>query len=255
MSLDDDIETLTWLQEERSLDELSHRFPEAWKAIKDEVTRRTRTNYLNSFLLQKLLFCSKNERMPGSLFWFRIIWPLIWQRKLFLDSIELRGLYCFYSKELINELTKLIGTKPCLEIAAGDGSLARFLESQGTQIVATDNRSWKFAIQYPETVICLEVEDALKQYKPEIILCSWPPRNNGFEEHIFKSSCVQTYIVISSEVESASGNWITYRSQTTFSFTSNKMLSKLVLPPELKPAVYIFRRQRADLTEPSFSAI
>jgi hypothetical protein len=241
--MDDDIETLTWLQEERSLDELSHKFPEEWKALKDELARRTRTNPLNSYLLQKLLFGRGNERKPVSLFWFRVVWPLLWQRKLFLDSIELRGLYCFYSKALINELTKLIGTKPCLEIAAGDGTLARFLENQGSRITATDNQSWKFAIQYPETVVCLEVEEALKQYQPETVLCSWPPRNNDFEDHIFKSTSVQTYIVISSELESASGNWATYRNQNAFSFTQNKMLSKLVLPPELKPAVYIFRRK------------
>jgi hypothetical protein len=37
----------------------------------------------------------------------------------------------------------LIGERECLEIAAGDGTLARFLEAEGVRITATDDHSWR----------------------------------------------------------------------------------------------------------------
>jgi 16S rRNA A1518/A1519 N6-dimethyltransferase RsmA/KsgA/DIM1 with predicted DNA glycosylase/AP lyase activity len=44
----------------------------------------------------------------------------------------------------------MIASRSCLEIGAGDGTLTRFLKNQGVQIIATDNHSWKNAVDYPE---------------------------------------------------------------------------------------------------------
>jgi 2-polyprenyl-3-methyl-5-hydroxy-6-metoxy-1,4-benzoquinol methylase len=48
-----------------------------------------------------------------------------------------------YSRRLVEELSALIGERECLEIAAGDGTLARFLEAEGVRITATDDHSWR----------------------------------------------------------------------------------------------------------------
>lgn len=240
---DEATKILTWLEEKRSLSEICERFPEAWEAAKQEIAGKAQFNPINGYLVQKLLFAGEVERKPASLFWFRLLWPLIWQRKFLMRSVEFNGIYCFYSKKLVQELAKIIGSTSCLEIAAGDGTLTRFLKDQGIPIIATDNRSWDFSITYPDTVIDCDAEEALQRYNPEIVICSWPPKNNDFERQIFKTDSVQTYILIASRLETVSGNWADYREQTAFSFEANKKLSKLVLPPELEPAVYIFQRQ------------
>ncbi len=204
---------------------------------------KVRFNLLNGYIVQKLLFFCKLERKPVSLFWFRLIWPLIWQKRLLMPLVQPKGIYCFYSRPLVETLAGIISSSPCLELAAGDGTLTRFLRDLGVQITATDNHSWKHAIQYPEWVIKQGAQEALSLYTPEVVICSWPPANNNFERQVFMAHSVQLYIVISSRCQFASGNWDDYRHQTTFTFEENKTLSRLVLPPELDAAVYIFRRK------------
>lgn len=205
---------------------------------------KIRFNLINGFLVQKLLFSHGLERKPASLFWFRLIWPLIRQKRYLMPLVEPKGIYCFYSRELVKALAAIIGSKSCLEIAAGDGTLTRFLKDQGAHIEATDNQTWKHSLQYPDAVHNCDAKVALRNYKPEVVVCSWPPANNDFERSIFKTDSVQTYILIASRYEFASGNWTDYRKQTTFSLQEDKKLSQLVLPPELECAVYIFQRKQ-----------
>lgn len=204
---------------------------------------KIRFNLFNGFVAQKLLFARDFERKPVSLFWFRLLWPLLWQRKILMPLVQPRGIYCFYSRPLVERLAAMIGARPCLEIAAGDGTLSRFLRDQGVDIAATDNHGWKQAVQYPADVIQLDAKEALEKYRPEVVICSWPPSNNTFERQVFKTASAQLYIVISSRHQFASGNWSDYKSQTAFSFEEDKKLGSLVLPPELEAAVYVFRRK------------
>lgn len=242
-------ENLAWLEEKRSLSELAERFPEEWEAIKHEMASKTQFNFINEYLIKKLLFLRNGNRKPVSLFWFYLLWPLVWQKKFLMQWVEFKGAYCFYSNEFIKSLATIIESKSCLEIAAGDGTLTRFLQNHGTQIIATDNQSWSHSIEYPDTVIHCDAKEALQKYNPEIVICSWPPKSNDFERHIFETNSVQTYILIASRRENASGNWADYRKQSTFSFAEDKKLSKLILPPELDSAVYLFRRKPLSTTD------
>lgn len=205
---------------------------------------KVRFNLLNGYLAQKLLFSDGLERKPVSLFWFRLIWPLLWQRKFLMPLVQPAGIYCFYSRQLIEELALLTGGRDCLEIAAGDGTLTRFLAARGVPVTATDDQSWKHEITYPEFVVKSDAQEALRQYTPEVAICSWPPAGNTFEKQVFRSKSVQLYIVISSRHKYAAGNWADYNSQSTFEFAEDRRLSRLVLPPELDAAVYIFRRKQ-----------
>lgn len=204
---------------------------------------KIRFNLFNGFIAQKLLFARAFDRKPVSLFWFRLLWPLLWQRKLLMPLVQPRGIYCFYSRPLIEELAKMIASRSCLEIAAGDGTLSRFLKSHGIEITATDNYGWKHAVQYPADVANLDAKAALEKFAPEVVICSWPPAKNSFERHVFNTPGVQQYIVISSRHQFASGNWDDYLSQTSFSLEENRKLGSMVLPPELEPAVYVFCRK------------
>jgi len=204
---------------------------------------KVRFNFLNGFIAQKLLFSQGLERKPVSMLWFKLFWPLIWQKRLLMPLVQPEGIYCFYSSDLISGLVGLIGPRKCCEIAAGDGTLSRFLMDKGVNITATDDYSWEHSVKYPDWVVKREAKEALSMDRPEVVICSWPPANNIFEKQIFKTRSVQMYIVIGSRHQIAAGNWDEYGSQTNFVCEEDKNLSRLVLPPELDSAVYVFRRK------------
>jgi hypothetical protein len=197
-------------------------------------------------LTQRLLFHGGGlERKPVSMAAFRAVWPLVRQKSYLMPLVQPRGIYCFYSKALIQRLAARIGDRPCVEIAAGDGTLARFLRDAGADVVATDDRSWRQTrgdAGAPGDVVAQDAQAALRERRPEVVLCSWPPAGNRFEEWVFKTPSVKTYIMIGSRSESGAGNFAGYRAQATFSMALDEELSALVLPPEIEPAVYVFER-------------
>ena len=205
---------------------------------------KVRFNLLNGYFAQRLLFTDGLERKPVSLFLFRMFWPLIWQRRLLMPLVQPEGIYCFYSRQLVDALSVLIASRVCLEIAAGDGTLTRFLVGSGVKITATDDHSWKHEVNYPEFVAKRDANEALREYSPEVVICSWPPAGNTFERQVFRTRSVQLYIVVGSRHRFAAGNWDDYLQQSSFDFEEDKKLSALVLPPELDAAVYVFRRKQ-----------
>ena len=206
---------------------------------------KIRFNWLNGFVAQRLLFARDLVRKPVSLFWFRLFWPLVWQKNLLMPLVEAKGIYCFYSRPLVEALARLIAGRACLEIAAGDGTLSRFLAEAGVAVTATDDYSWKHAVDYPEAVLKVNAGQALKQFRPRVVICSWPPANNGFERLVFADPGVELYIVIGSRHSFATGNWTDYRGQTAFAMQEDPDLGRGVLPPELGGTVYLFRRLQA----------
>jgi hypothetical protein len=207
---------------------------------------RIRFNLLNGTIIQKLLFSHHLTRKPASLRWFRFWWRFIGQKRLLMPLVQPKGIYCFYSRELIVELAGLIGSRPCLEIAAGDGTLSRFLASAGIHVTPTDDYSWKHTIEYPKGVVRLDAKEALDRYQPQAVVCSWPPPANQFERAVFSSKSVELYIVIGSRYQFASGNWETYAGQTRFEMSRDSRLSNYVLPPELESLVLLFRRKSSN---------
>ena len=203
---------------------------------------RVRFGLINGFLAQRLLFAKGLERKPVSLRRFRLVWPLLTQRRRLMPLVQPKGIYCFYSRELVAALAALVAGRPCLEIAAGDGTLARFLGDAGVVVTATDDGSWKAVIDYPADVIRQGAREALRAHAPAVVLCSWPPAGNPFERFVFETRSVETYVMIGSRHAFAAGNWEAYAGQTAFAYAEEPALSRLVLPPELDAAVYVFRR-------------
>lgn len=206
---------------------------------------RVRFNVLNGYLAQKLLFAHDLERKPVSLSWFRLIWPLLWQRRRLMPLVQPKGIYCFYSRKLIRELAAMIGERPCLEIAAGDGTLSRFLAAEGVAVTATDDYSWDDNVRYPADVVRQDACSALRTHKPRAVVCSWPPPGNKFEDRVFATDSVELYVVINTGLELGSGNRAAYAEQEDFAHNEDAALGRLVLPPELGSTVHVFERTRA----------
>lgn len=204
---------------------------------------RIRFNLINGYVAQKLLFRRDLERKPVALWLFRLVWPMLAQRRLLMPLVQPEGIWCFYSSKLVSRLAELIGDRPCLEIAAGDGTLTRFLAEAGVKVTATDNYSWNDTITFPGAVLRQDARTALREHQPKVVICSWPPAGNDFERYVFSTPSVDLYVVISSTSEISTGNWTSYRQQQTFDMTRDATLSGMVLPPEVGHGVYIFKRR------------
>lgn len=202
-----------------------------------------RFNRWDGTILQRLLFRKGFERKPVSLPLFRFFWRFIKDKKILMPLVNKKGIYCFYSKELIKELTTLIGERKCLEIAAGDGTLTRFLNEAGTVCTATDDYSWKHYIDYPAYVEKADAKTALAKYSPEVVLCSWPVPKNPYEKHVFKADSVQLYIVIGTRNPQTTGDFEAYYNAEKFTMELDERLSALIVPPSEDNAVYLFRKK------------
>jgi len=199
----------------------------------------------SGLLVQRLFFARGLVRKPVSLAAFRLVWPLVTQRRIVMPLVQTRGIYCFYSRPLVRRLAALCGGGPSLEIAAGDGTLSRFLAAEGLDVRATDDGSWSHVVELPASVERLEARQALRRYQPRSVVCSWPPPGNPFERAVFETPSVQQYLVVTSRHRFAAGDWQTYERQQAFEWALDEELSRLVLPPELDPAVLVFRRRGA----------
>lgn len=211
-----------------------------------QVSGKARFNLFNGLLAQRLLFRRGFERKPVSLFWFKLLWPLVWQKHLLMPLVERKGIYCFYSRPFVQRLAALIAGRPCLEIAAGDGTLSCFLRDLGLVVTATDDHSWQDRIAFPDTVERLDAGAALRKYAPRVVLCSWPPAHNSFERAVFRTDSVELYLAIVSTHRFASGNWPDYETQQTFTLERRPDLARLLLPPELGCEVLLFQRKTAQ---------
>jgi hypothetical protein len=213
-------------------------------AASGKASGKIRFNLVNGLIIQRLLFRKGLERKPVSLGWFKFWWPLISQKRFLMPLVQSRGIYCFYSTALLEALAGLINRRSCLEIAAGDGTLASLLTEAGVPVTATDDFSWTHAIQYPDRVEKLGAKEALEKYQPRVVLCSWPPPGNPFEKEVFLTPSVELYVVIGSRYRFAGGNWEAYNGQQRFEWQADPRLSGFVLPPELESSVLIFHRKK-----------
>jgi hypothetical protein len=207
--------------------------------IASGVVRFTR---FNGTIAQRLLFEKGLRRKPASMAAYRLLWPLIRQRRLLMPLVRRQGIYCFYSRSLIKRLARLIGDRPCLEIAAGDGTLTRFLSDAGADVVATDDYSWANHVTFDDTIERLDAVKALRRYSPKVVLCSWPPPGNAFERQVFTTPSVETYVVITSVARANASDWAAYETQDDFEMLPDPGLSKLVLPVG-HSQVLVFRRK------------
>ncbi len=196
-------------------------------------------------VINRLLFARGRglERVAVDIRLFRALWPLVPQRRLLMPMVQPQGIYCFYSRQFVDELKGLIGGRSCVEVAAGDGTLTRFLRNAGVNVAAYDDHSWAHTIDFPDDVAQLDAVEVLQRHRPQVVLCSFPPADNRFEERIFKTASVETYVVVTTKHRGTSGNWRAWQEQTAFVGGPDAHLSSLIVPPELDSEVHVYQRK------------
>jgi len=203
-----------------------------------------RFNLVNGWVLQRLLFERGLRRKAVRAPLFRLVWPLLPQRRYLMPLVMPEGIYCFYSGAFLRALAALLGGEECLEIAAGDGTLTRLLAARGVRIVGTDDHSWSGSVTFDDEVVQREdAAVALRRRLPTTVLCAWPPPGNTFERQVFATPSVQRYVLVTSRHEFAAGDWTAYRRQEPFVMERDERLSSLLLPREADAVVYVFRRR------------
>jgi len=201
-------------------------------------------NWLDGTILQRLFFSEGLTRKPASMTLYALVWPLVRQRRRLLPLVRPQGIYCFYSQRLIREIATLAQGHPVLEIAAGDGTLARFLRDAGVQTRATDDFSWASSIDYADDVERMGALAALRRIRPTVVICSWPPPGNAFERAVFFTPSVERYIVITSANSRDASDWQSYLTQQSFDLLEDDRLSQMVLPRGTSRVLVFTRRPK-----------
>lgn len=207
-----------------------------------------RLDLLTGWLAQRLLFeppARSLARKPASLRAFRLLWPLAPGRRRLMPLVQARGIWCFYTRELVAALARLVRGRPALEIGAGDGTLSRFLGAAGVDIRATDDQSWSRPGGYPQEVERLDAVAAVARHRPAVVICSFPPPGNAFERKVLRAPSVETYVAIASRQRFAAGDWEAYEGAEALAGGIDERLSAMVLPPEIEPAVVVLERRTA----------
>ena len=101
-----------------------------------------------------------------------------------------------------------------LEVGAGNGKLTHHLrnylkkqEAEKFEIVATDSGEWGIETIYE--VEQIEIEEAIKKHKPNVIICSWMPLNEDFTEIFRKYENIIEYLLIG-DPDVCGDQWKTY---------------------------------------------
>ena len=206
-----------------------------------------RFGLLNGWLLQRVFFEKGLRRQPVSMWAYEVAWRIAWQRRRLMLLVRPKGIYCFYSRRFIQAVGRLADGREVLEIAAGDGTLSRFLRGEGLRVRATDDHSWASSIDYGDDVERSDARAALRKYTPRVVVCSWPPPGNSFERAVFETPSVETYVVIDSVTNGGAGDWRAYEAQQSFEMHHDKSLSDLVLPRGAN-RVLVFQRRAPEPT-------
>lgn len=102
---------------------------------------------------------------------------------MFRDAfIKLQG-FSLVSKNWIKELLPYLNGKKVLEVMAGYGTISYALQSEGINVIAIDDYSWKDDYRcFNKNLLWADVENldvikAINKYVPDVIIMSWPPYN------------------------------------------------------------------------------
>lgn len=166
------------------------------------------------------------------------------------SELQRQGVWSVPTEDLSAKIAGLCQGRRVLELGAGNGLLCHSLKCHGVDITAVDDESWSLGGKSIRArgvdVLRMDAAQALKQFSPEVVICSWAPVGNLFERDIFRTKSVQAYLAISSRHSFASGNWGAYKEQKAFDCSTSEPLNLLIRPTEIEQQLLIFRRKISD---------
>jgi hypothetical protein len=135
----------------------------------------------------------------------------------YCEELLKKQVYVFLTQDYVDALADYLkqrlveyGGGEIVEIGAGNGRLAFFLQQRGIPIVATDDCSWKLSSDSHQEddnssqknkkrdveIYNLSCDQALKAHAPTIVLCAWMPMYNDFTAAFCATPSVQEYLLI-----------------------------------------------------------
>ncbi len=181
---------------------------------------------------------------------FDRVWSWIKDPIWAASELQRQGVWSVPTQDLSEKIAGLSQGRRVLELGAGNGLLCHSLRRQGVDVTAVDDESWSLGGKSIRArgveVLRMDATQALKQFSPEVVICSWAPVGNQFEREIFTTKSVQTYLAISSRHSFASGNWGAYQQQKAFDCSTSEPLNSLIRPIEIEQQLLIFRRKVSD---------
>ena len=218
------------------------------RAVQQETLKTGGAAGLRDRLLLRLLIlpmATARRALPYRL--HRMAWRLLRNPAAATAMLLQAGCYLIAPVELIKSLGTLVGSRPTLEIGAGRGTLASSLRRSGIDITAVDDFSWADRLPMGSGVLQMDGREALERFKPQVVICCWPPPDNNFEQEIFSSPEVQDYLVIVSRHRYASGDHQAYAGAKEFRCVqATGQLAEMLLPHEAESVLYIFSRRQAS---------
>lgn len=115
------------------------------------------------------------------------------------------GRFLAVSRELVdalaNELRRLAGNGPVLEICAGSGELAQSLTAAGVELDATD-------VDPPDgtNVLRLSADAAFHRFRPSLVLGTFVPFDAGVDEAVLACPTVKHYVVLNARIGGTLGS-------------------------------------------------
>jgi hypothetical protein len=190
-----------------------------------------------------LFYIPYGQRKAASSLAVKTLWPFVKNKTAAIATAKKLGFYCLYTNRFIKLVKNISKDQHVLEIAAGSGILTLLLQKAGVQCRATDDLSWGHAVSFGRHVEDLDATKAIKKYSPMVVICSWPPPDNSFERSVFVSPSVDTYIVVGSKHQFATGARTDYMQQVGFEMKVVEGVERLLAPPGLDGEVLLFTRR------------
>ncbi len=115
-----------------------------------------------------------------------------------LSVCEESGRFWVPTREFVAALAELLrssGEGPIVEVCAGSGELAIALGAAGVEVVPTDTDP-----PQGSGTVRTSAEEALRRYRPAVVLGSFIPFDAGVDEEVMRFPSVRHYVVLGARI-------------------------------------------------------
>lgn len=105
----------------------------------------------------------------------------------FMHDLHHLGVFAIPTMSWLEPLAYRLQGKKVLDLMSGRGMISAVLQTLGVDITPVDNGSWGLdEIVETQRMSCIE---AIRKYKPDVVICAWPDDNVRNQSETFKDVC------------------------------------------------------------------